>query len=142
MKKFLLALSFLFSLSSVAKAYERVEDGPMTKAQADELRVNAVTLIVTDVNDRLLSKKAIAKYEVLLSNPYTRGIVCDIELTSVHENIVIESKMHYGVYAPARSAHKIKGEIEIRRGKKDNDGLDWIFAKGELVAARNCKFIH
>jgi len=141
MKIFLLLSSLLFSLTGAVQAYERAEDGPMTKAQAENLRVNAVTVAITDVNDRIFSTKAIASYEALLSNPYTRGIICDIELTSAHDGTALETKAHFGIYAPARSSQKVIGKIEIKRGKKGNDGLEWIFLKGEFVAARNCKFI-
>lgn len=139
MKK-LLAL-FLFLILTPLYAYERPEDGLMTAAQAEILRVSAVTVVITEVNDRALSKKATAKYEALLSNPFTRGINCTIELASSSGNETVDTKFHVNIYAPARSAQKVKGEIEIKRGKKDDDGLKWIEAKGSFISARNCRFV-
>jgi len=135
-------LAFLLFLTLVPlHAYERPEDGPMTAAQALLLRFEAVTVLIIDVNDRALSKKAKAHYEAILNNPFTRGIICNIELTSSLGLEVIESKSHYNIYASARSTHKVKGEIKIKRGKKDDDGLQWIEARGSSVAARSCRFI-
>lgn len=141
MKNLLLVSSLFFKLFT-AHAYERTSHGPMTAAEAEIMRVEAVTIIITDVNDRALSKKAKAIYEAFLKNPFTRGVVCTIEITSTQGNEIIETKYHPDIYAPARSAHKIKGEIEIKRGKKgEDDGLKWIEEKGNFVAARNCRFI-
>ncbi|QDK42754.1 hypothetical protein DOM21_15110 [Bacteriovorax stolpii] len=138
--KTLIATSLLLTIVS-AFGYERPEDGPMTAKQADQLR-NAVTVTITDVNERAFSKKAKAKYEAVLMNPFTRSITCDIDLTSTLKTEAIDSKKHVGIYAPARSGQKVTGEIDIKHGKKgEEDGLQWINAKGTAVTTSNCRFI-
>lgn len=143
--KILIAMSLLVSLSvslSNAYSYERPEDGPMTAKQADVLRTTAVTVTILEVNERAFSKKATAKYEAILKNPFTRSITCDIELTSTLKSEAIDSKKHVGIYAPARSGQRVTGEIEIKHGKKgEDDGLQWVEAKGTAILASNCRFI-
>lgn len=131
----------LLLIISPLYAYERPEDGPMTSAQSETLRTQGLTVVITDVNDRALSKKAVASYEAILKNPFTRGIICNLSLTSSQDEQNIETKIHSNVYAPARSAHKIRGEIEIRRGKKGNDGLQWMENKGSAVTTSDCRFV-
>lgn len=139
--KILIAMSLLLSLTS-AIAYERPEDGPMTAKQADQLRTTAVTVTILEINERAFSKKAKASYEAILKNPFTRSITCDIELTSTLKSEAIETKRHVGIYAPARSGQRVTGEIEIKHGKKgEDDGLQWVEAKGTAVVASNCRFI-
>lgn len=138
--KTLLATSLLFMVTK-GFAYERPEDGPMTAKQADQLKT-AVTVTITDVNERAFSKKATAKYTAVLMNPFTRSITCDIDLTSTLNTEAIAAKKHVGIYAPARSGQKVTGEIEIKHGKKgEDDGLQWINAKGTAVTTSNCRFI-
>lgn len=138
--KTLIATSLLIALTN-GFAYERVEDGPMTAKQIDQLR-SAVTVTITDVNEKPFSKKAKAKYEAVLMNPFTRSITCDVDLTSTLNTEAIDTKKHVGIYAPARSGQKVTGEIEIKHGKKgEEDGLQWVNAKGTAVTTSNCRFI-
>lgn len=143
MKKMLLASFLVLGLASSLKADE-YGFSVMPPKQAEYLRYNGVSINITRVDDRLVSRRATAYYDASLTNPYNRGIRCNIELTSSRGTNdryeVIATKSHTGVYVPAKSITKVCGHIEIKHGRGD-DGLQWVESKGHLVRASNCFFV-
>ncbi len=145
MKNLLIAALFTLSLVSLVSAQD---DGPydqlMTAKQQEYMRYNGVSVAITSVNDRLISRRARADYQAALSNPFNRAIRCNIVLISsrgINERYeVIDQKAHLGVYVPAKSVTKVHGHIEIKHGRGD-DGLQWVESKGHLVKAENCIFL-
>ena len=150
-KKLLLGAILVLGLTSVALAgdYDDIfipgdsDCNMMTKKEQEYMRYNGVSVNIIRVNDRLLSRRATATYEAALTNPFNCAITCNIEIISSRgvdrDFEVIASKAHLGVYAPARSIHKVHGDIEIKHGRGD-DGLQWVESKGHLVSAKNCFF--
>lgn len=143
MKKMLLA-SILVMTGAMSVQAEEYGHGMMSSKQSEYLRYNGVSINITRVDDRVVSRRATAYYEASLTNPYSRGIRCNIDLTSSRgENDryeVIANKSHAGVYVPAQSLTKVCGSIEIKHGRGD-DGLQWVEARGHLVRASNCFFV-
>jgi hypothetical protein len=141
MKSLLLSMSLLsLTLGISAQA----TDGMLTKKEAEYMRYNGVSINITEVDDRVVSRRATAYYEASLTNPYARAIRCNIDLTSsrgVNTDFeVIDTKSHIGVYASPQSVVHVHGAIEIKSGRGD-DGLQWVGARGHLVLARNCIFV-
>lgn len=143
MKKMLTA-SFLFLGLTSALVAQDYGEGMMSKKQAEYLRYNGVSINITRVDDRVVSRRATAYYEASLTNPFDRGIRCNIDLTSSRGSNeryeVIATKSHAAVYVPGRSVTKVCGSIEIKHGRGD-DGLQWVTSKGHLVSANNCFFV-
>lgn len=151
-KKLLLGSFLVLGLSNVALAgdYDDIfipgddaDCAMMTHKQQEYMRYNGVSVNIIKINDRLLSRRATAVYEASLSNPFNCNITCNIEVISSrgtnYDFEVIASKAHLGVFAPARSINKVRGEIEIKHGRGD-DGLQWVESKGHLVSAKSCFF--
>lgn len=143
MNKMLLASILVMSATFTLQAQEYGE-GLMSPKQSEYLRYNGVSINITRVDDRVVSRRATAYYEASLTNPFSRGIRCNIDLTSsrgVNERYeVIANKSHAGIYVPGKSITKVCGNIEIKHGRGD-DGLQWVESRGHLVRASNCFFV-
>lgn len=144
MKKMLLASILLLTLVPSIQAQDDYGHGMMSPKQSEYLRYNGVSINISRVDDRLVSRRATAYYDASLTNPYSRGIRCNIDLTSsrgINEDYeVIANKSHAGVYVPPQSVTKVCGSIEIKHGRGD-DGLQWVESRGHLVRASNCFFV-
>jgi hypothetical protein len=144
MKNLLFAALLLLSIAPVAHSDDGTYEDIMTAKQQEYMRFNGVSVSITRVDDRLLSRRAYAYYDVSLTNPFSRSIRCNIVLISsrgVNENYeVIDQKSHLGVFATAKGITKLSGRIEIKHGRGD-DGLQWVESKGNLVKAENCMFL-
>ena len=143
MKKMLLA-SILVMAGAMSVQAQDYGEGMMSPKQAEYLRYNGVSVNISRVDDRVVSRRATAYYEASLTNPYSRGIRCNIDLTSsrgVNDRYeVIANKSHAGIYVPGKSVTKVCGSIEIKHGRGD-DGLQWVESRGHLVRASNCFFV-
>ncbi len=142
-----LLLSFLIALAIIPATNARADapyEQSMDEKQQGYMRYNGVSVSILSVNDRFISRRATASYEVSLTNPYKRGIRCNIILISSRGSNekfeVIDQKAHLGVYAPANGVTKLAGTIEIKHGRGD-DGLQWVESKGHLVKAENCTLL-
>lgn len=145
MKKFLITSLLLLAFIPAAHSYNNAPyEDLMTSTQQEYLRYNGVSVHIQRVDDRLISRRARAYYEVSLANPYNRAIRCSIKLISsrgINERYeVIDSKTHLNVYAASKSVTKLSGNLEIKHGRGD-DGLQWIESKGHLVRTENCMFL-
>lgn len=144
MKKMLLASILVLTGAMSVQAQDDYGHGMMNPKQAEYLRYNGVSINITRIDDRVVSRRATAYYDASLTNPYSRGIRCNIDLTSsrgTNENYeVIANKSHAGVYVPPKSVTKVCGSIEIKHGRGD-DGLQWVESRGHLVRASNCFFV-
>lgn len=152
MKKMLLASILVLSFSAIAfvQEEENHESSMLTAKQAQYMRYHGVSINLIDVYHPMkwrpskFSRRGNAKYEASLTNPYNRGIRCNIEITSgrgENEDFeVIASKAHMGIYADPRSVTIVSGNIEIKRGRGE-DGVSWVNYPGQMYKASNCFFV-
>lgn len=145
MKKLLLVTFLALAITPLAHTNDLLPyEDLMTEKQQEYLRYNGVSVHITKVDDRLISRRARAYYEVSLTNPYARAIRCGVKIISSRgqneKYEVIDSKTHLGVYVAPKGITKMSGSIEIKHGRGD-DGLQWIESKGHLIRTENCIFL-